>query len=466
MTLLVFEFNDAAIAVWGDSGLLLESPGVAILEPRGVTVGRAAHRIARMNPRATNDRYWDELSLEPLDKPTARVRSHADLAYAQLDEIRRELGDEAAEAVFAVPGSFDKEQLALLLGIARECAIRVVGLVDAPVAAATRAPLDGDLLHVDVLLHRAVLTRIRRDAQLTRTGIDSVAKAGLAALRERWIDHMADAWLTQTRFDPLHLAETEQALYDRLPGWLGELGAEDSIALEMQSGPKTHRASVSRDGLLGAVRKHYDRIAAQVRAAAAEGPLTVLLSARAAQLPGLADALGAAAGNAAVGLAADDVARGVFAHAGDIRSEGDSLSFVTRLPAPPQARSRKAPVTAAPRRPDGDPAAQIGVSREPAPRPTHLLHRSRAWAIGAVACEIGEGPDGLRIGRPLNGTAEPLCSIYARGPRVLLENRGEALLNDDRAAALAELNLGDRIRVGRAGDVLEIIAVVDRDGSP
>jgi hypothetical protein len=455
VTLLVFEFNDAAIAVWGDSGLLLESPGVAILEPRGVTVGRAAHRIARMNPRATNDRYWDELSLEPLDKPTARIRSHADLAYAQLDEIRRELGDETAEAVFAVPGSFDKEQLALLLGIARECAIRVVGLVDAPVAAATRALLDGDLLHVDVLLHRAVLTRIRRDAQLTRTGIDSVAKAGLAALRERWIDHMADAWLTQTRFDPLHLAETEQALYDRLPGWLGELGAEDSIALEMQSGPKTHRASVSRDGLLGAVRKHYDRIAAQVRAAAAEGPLTVLLSARAAQLPGLADALGAAAGNAAVGLAADDVARGVFAHAGDIRSEGDSLSFVTRLPAPPRGNRDIADF----------PQKISNVPISP-PRPTHLLHRSRAWAIGAVACEIGEGPDGLRIGRPLNGTAEPLCSIYARGPRVLLENRGEVLLNDDRAAAIAELNLGDRIRVGRAGDVLEIIAVVDRDGSP
>ena len=462
--MLVFEFNDAAIAVWGDSGLLLESPGVAILEPRGVTVGREAHRIARMNPRATNDRYWDELSLEPLDKPTARVRSNADLAYAQLDEIRRELGDEATDAVFAVPGSFDKEQLALLLGIARECAIRVVGLVDAAVAAATRAPLDGDLLHVDVLLHRAVLTRIRRDAQLTRTAVDSVAKAGLSALRERWIDHMADAWLTQTRFDPLHLAETEQALYDRLPGWLDELGAGDSIALEMQSGPKTHRASVSRDGLLGAVRKHYDRIAAQVRAAAAEGPLTVLLSARAAQLPGLADALGAAAGNAACSLAADDLARGVLAHAGDIRSRGDSLAFVTRLPAPAVTRPRTAPA-----RRNGDipdfPQKIRNVPISP-PRPTHLLHRSRAWAIGAVACEIGEGPDGLRIGRPLNGTAEPLCSIYARGPRVLLENRGDALLNDDRAAALAELNLGDRIRVGRTGDVLEIIAVVDRDGSP
>ncbi|HUO83387.1 MAG TPA: hypothetical protein VM616_11090 [Gammaproteobacteria bacterium] len=455
--MLVFEFNDAAIAVWGDSALLLESPGVAILEPRGVTVGDAAHRIARLNPRATNDRYWDELSLEPLDKPTARIRSHADLAYAQLDEIRRELGDEAAEAVFAVPGSFDKEQLALLLGIARECGIRAVGLVDAAVAAATRAPLDGDLLHVDVLLHRAVLTRIRRDMQLTRTGIDSVAKAGLAALRERWIDHMADAWVRQTRFDPLHLAETEQALYDRLPGWLGELSMRDSIALEMQSGPKTHRASVSRDGLLDAVRKQYDRIAAQVREAAAEGPATVLLSARAAQLPGLADALGAASGCAAVGLAPDAVAGGVFAHVDEIRSQGDSLSFVTRLPAPAGKKNGDIP----------DFHKKIrNVPISPALRPTHLLHRSRAWAIGAVACEVGEGPEGLRIGRPLNGAAEPLCSIYARGPRVLLENRGGALLNEDRAGELAELKLGDRIRVGRAGDVLEIIAVVDRDGAP
>lgn len=458
MSTQIFEFNDAAIGVWDETGLLLESPGVAVLEPKGVTVGTAAQRIARLNPRSTNDRFWDELSLEPLDKPTPKIRSHADLAYAQLDAMRAELDGGSVETVFAVPCSLDKDQLALLLGIARQCGIRVVGLVDAAVAAATQAPPGkGNLLHVDLLLHRAVLTRIRSDTQLTRVDCRSVAKAGLAALRERWIDHLADAWVTQTRFDPLHLADSEQTMYERLPGWLGELGQRDNLSLEMQAGAKTHRVSVAREGLLRAVRKQYESIAALVRDDVHAPDTTVLLSARAAQLPGLSDALGAASGAPIVELPAGAAAHGALAHTEEIRSEGDSMSFVTRLPLRPRSGDR--PVL----RPKTEP---VSVSAVPRARPTHLLHRSHAWPIGAVACEIGEGPDGLRIGRPLNGAAEALWSVYARGPKILLVNRGSAILNKQPAGELEELSLGDRIHIGAAGDELELIAVEEPDGAP
>ncbi|MBA3563976.1 MAG: hypothetical protein H0W33_08205 [Gammaproteobacteria bacterium] len=461
MSALVFELNDAGLIVADESGILLESPGFAIVEPKLAIVGEAAFHKARLNPRWTNNRFWDELSLEPVDKPTAQIRSHADLAYAQLDDLRKTLDAGDREVVFAVPGSFDNHQLALLLGIAKECALKVTGLVDAAVAAAAQADVDGDLLHVDMLLHRVVLTRIRRDARLTRVGVDNVGKVGLAVLRERWVDLIADAYIRNTRFDPLHLAETEQALYDRLPGWLGELEHAESTLLDMQSGPKTHRVTLTRESVLDRVRPQYEAIVDQLRATLAAHPATVLLTHRLARLPGLAAAIARAAGAEPAELAPEATARGALAHLDHIRSEGEALSFVTALPAPPagngdipdsQRKIRNVPIS-----------PQTGAL----PRPTHLLYRSRAYAIGAIPCQVGRDTAGLRVGGPLNGVPA-IFSIYTRGPRIVLESHGaaDAFVNDERVGGKAHLELGDRVRVGSAsGEVLELIALVDRDGA-
>ncbi|MGH8495569.1 MAG: FHA domain-containing protein [Gammaproteobacteria bacterium] len=476
MTLLVFELNDSGVIVADETGILLESPGYAIVEPDRTIVGEPALRAARLNPRWTNNRFWDELSLEPVAKPTAQIRSHADLAYAQLDDLRKALDAGDREAVFAVPGSFDNHQLALLLGITRECSLKAVGLVDAAVAAATQTHAGGDLLHLDLLLHRAVLTLIRRGEQLTRTGVEDIRQAGLAGLRERWVDLIADAYVSHTRFDPLHVAETEQALYDRLPAWLDELASADVTLLEMQAGPKTHRVSLTRESLLDRVRRQYDAIADQIRAALAGEPGTLLLTHRAARLPGLADTLAEAAGIAPIVLAPDAAARGVLAHVERIRSEGDAVSFVTALPAPPLSGRRNSQKAASatpaevPARNEDIPDSRRKIRDVPISspqRPTHLLYRSRAYAIGAVACRIGRGDSGLRVGDSLNG-AETICTVYARGPRTVLENHGAeaAFVNDQRVEGKAHLALGDRVRIGSGrDDVLELIALVDRDGA-
>ena len=45
---------------------------------------------------------------------------------------------------------------------------------------------------------------------------------------------IADAFVKQSRFDPLHTAETEQLLLDRLTDWLAVASSRESIALEIE----------------------------------------------------------------------------------------------------------------------------------------------------------------------------------------------------------------------------------------
>ncbi|CAN5135585.1 hypothetical protein BH24PSE2_BH24PSE2_04240 [soil metagenome] len=458
MSVLVLELNDAGLIAADEGGILLESPGFAVVEPKRTIVGEPAWHSARLNPRWTNNRFWDELSLEPVRNPTARIRSHGDLVFAHLDDLRRQLDAGDREVVFAVPGNFGSDQLALLLGIARECGLQATGLVDAAVAAATQAAVSGDLLHVDILLHRVVLTQIRHQDRLTRVGVDQIDKVGLAALRESWVDLIADTYVGNTRFDPLHRAESEQALYDRLPAWLSELEQADSTLLEMQSGAKTHRVTLTRDSLLGHVREQYGIIEDQLRAIQDVHPAQVLVTERIARLPGLTAAIARAAGSAPSILEQDATARGVLAHLDQIRSEGAALSFITALPAPsPRMGARQ----------EREITAPIETRGPETPLPTHVLHRARAYPIGSVPCEVGSNASGLAIGRPLNGIAAS-CSIFARRQDIVLEKHetGQTFVNDEPVAGETTLELGDRVRVGvESGDVLELIIVVDAGGA-
>ena len=65
------------------------------------------------------------------------------------------------EVLLALPGSYSHDQLGLILGIARACGLPVRGLVDAAVAAsATRGATGERRIHLDLELHRAVVTEL------------------------------------------------------------------------------------------------------------------------------------------------------------------------------------------------------------------------------------------------------------------------------------------------------------------
>ena len=140
MSLKVIELNDNALRVGDDSGILVESPGFALaVENKKLILGEAAKQQARIHPTNSYNRYWHELSIDPLNQ-TAGIRHFADIAYAHLLHLAK-AGEIDGDEIFAVPGNFTRAHLAILLGLVNQSPFRTAGLVDSALAAVSSTKL-------------------------------------------------------------------------------------------------------------------------------------------------------------------------------------------------------------------------------------------------------------------------------------------------------------------------------------
>ena len=342
MSSVAIELNDAGVAIAKDGALLQESPGYALVDGDRVLVGTEAQRKARLQPRHVHSEFWERLGSDPLPRPSRLARCQADLARAHLAHLWGPLSEDCDSVIFAVPGSFSRTQLGLLLGIAQSISIPVVGMVDGAVAGIPdftpkaegrgRAGSDSKLLHVDLQLHRAVVTRLCRTPTLRRTNVDTSSRVGLAVLWDACVASIAEEFVRQTRFDPLYRARTEQQLYDLLPRCLERLRQDTRVAIRMNDGSKSRRIVLQRSQLIKAMSPYTRRLASLVQAARGSDEATALhLSARAYAVPGLARALGGASDVEPVGLEPGASALGALARDRELRSTDGSVRFVSAV---------------------------------------------------------------------------------------------------------------------------------------
>ena len=330
----VLEVNDAGLRLCDGAQVLATEPGFASVSGDQIIVGERARQLARRSPQLSHSRFWYQLDQTPLERPLSRVRHTADLAYWHLRQLR-----EAAEGqplMLAVPSSFEADQLGLLLGLCRAAELGAVGLVDAAVAAvAAGAPASapGVVLHVDVQLHRVWLTRLAVDAAVVRGAGHDLAKPGLVSVWDAAATVIAEAFVRQTRVDPLHSAASEQALYDALPDWLAQLSRSPVASLALTVGGRSHRISLARDAVVVALNPLLTRITQALRADVAAAPdAQVMLSDRAAAIPGLIEALTTALGTAPQVLTPLAAAQGALRHRALIQTGAEALPWVTPLP--------------------------------------------------------------------------------------------------------------------------------------
>lgn len=441
----VIEINDAGLTAADQSGVRLVSPGYAVLDGDAIKLGQEALARLRLNPRRSFDRFWDQLDQQPLARSAEPARSHADLAYFQLRAIWDEVREGVDEVVLAVPATFDKTQLSLLLGIARACEMPVTGLVESSLAAAAWSAGERPRLYLDAQLHRLLAARIDCGDGLVLQATEDLARQGLAALRDAWVEMIAECFLRQTRFDPLHRARGEQMLYDCLPEWLAVLRSQRNARLDLRVGSRVHRISLTRAELVEAAAEFYRPLA---DAAAAAGEAMVLLSHRLAELPGLTEAVAERAGTPLVALPPEAVTQTVLAYHEFVRSDdGTALAFVTRLPGP-VADATPPPTT---------------VQAKGPPPPTHVLHGWRAYPIDATPLVLeADAPHSPQPGTELRG-----CIVVVRDGVAWLEVHGASgavRLNGQAVTGEARLAVGDRVQVG--DEVMRLIAQVDAGGSP
>jgi hypothetical protein len=333
---LALELADAGLLVRGDgalAGLRLRapSPGLAVIDGTRLHVGRDAQRVERLRPLHAHDRFWDRLDTAPAGAPFPGHLRNADLAFAHLQAVVAELElVEPVATTFAVPGWYSEAQLGLLLGVARAAGLPARGLVDAAVAAAAAAPREGDALHVDVSLHRTALTSLRIDSVAERGALDVAGTGGLAGLRETIARGVAAAFVRETRFDPLHDAASEQALHDRLDSWLAALRERDETSATLDASGRRHAVTLLRARVEEWAAPLCDDLVRRAQALAPAGA-SLLLSPRAAAVPGLVARLAALPGVSVVELPPEAAVSGALLPGAEERPSDGSPSFVTRV---------------------------------------------------------------------------------------------------------------------------------------
>lgn len=244
--LAFLDLNDSNLQLWHRDQHLY-SPGYALLEGKQYQFGLAARDTARLHPRQVNTRYWWQLSTETLQPALGHARHHADLVHAHLLELHRGAG-EPAQLLLAAPSSMQREQLALLLGIAQQCPFDIVGLANrSAVLASSYGAAGGKVFHLEVQLHQSLLTELTQSSgkiHLQRSV--PLPGNGLLQLQEQLVELIAAAFIRQTRFDPRRKAQTEQQLYNALADALQALTLSDATNIEING----YRARIERSELL------------------------------------------------------------------------------------------------------------------------------------------------------------------------------------------------------------------------
>ena len=186
----------------------------------------------------------------------------------------------------AVPGTMQRDQLALLLGIVQQCPFDAVGLVNRSVVLGSLYGSTSRLFHLEIQLHQAVISELGRQGdQVALQRTLPLPGAGLLQLQEKLVEVIATSFIRQTRFDPRRKALTEQQLYDTLPDALRTLGRESETNIEVSG----YRARINRGDLLGAGQTLFDSARQAVGALNAGDRL--IADPVAGLLPGLVDQL-------------------------------------------------------------------------------------------------------------------------------------------------------------------------------
>ncbi len=455
MTRLAIHINDAGITLLNGEQITYREPGYALLGDASLKTGNAAFAKSRINPRGIHHRYWSGLDTTPFADNRFRHLSAADLVSRQLEEIWKSAPADTKELVVAVPTYMPAQSLGLFLGIAGELDMPVVGLVDAAVAATRREYKNAVPVHIDLGLHTAMLTRLAQPGMAQTERSEIIESCGVISLYDAWLNTVADAFVQQSRFDPLHTAETEQALLNRLGGWLTQASRQENVDMELDFGDTNYRASIESLTLIGAAAPVYEQIASKLRALyRAEDTPAIQVTDRIARLPGLSDMLKARLGGEVFVLEAGATARGALARC---RGNADTAAGVSLLRQLPWDQS----------------AIDIGHhanEQSAAGVPTHVLHGSVAYSIGNSALVLGsqDSEDGrvISLGSDMPGVSRRHCSLSRKNGQCVLEDHSRygTFLNGHRIDGTSVMHVGDSLRIGSPGFEFHLITTDERNG--
>ena len=337
----------------------------------------------------------------------------------------------------------------------------VKGFVPMALAASSVACPGKMLMHLDIHLHRIEVIYLMQGEYLTIEDSVTTTGKGLLHLYREWVETIAQEFVGNTRFDPLHLAVSEQEMHDRLPGVLSHLQYNSSMVFDMIDTATSYSIALKRDLFARKAEPIYReicRLVERIRNKHGKNePLAALqLSHRLSRLPGCKERLSTIKDFQIIELDRGAGAMGVleiWQQLSDQRNP-EGISFFTSRP---WQHSR--------RKSDLEPAAQKAADT----LPTHLLHHSIAYPITEKPLTIGRENDSEKTRVQIYGHAPRItsryCTIGLRDGGVVLEDTSTdgVFVDETRVNGRMALKLGQIIRVATNAEKLQLIACLNRD---
>jgi hypothetical protein len=436
---VAIELGDAALAVADDSGLQAVEPGYMVVVDGTPRFGADALPFLKRYPHLASTHHWRELATEPMARSLAGFSSAAAIAGGHLQRLWSRYGAGKAGVYFATPPWWGAGQLSTLAALSADLGIPVLGVADAAIAASRSEYAGRGLLHLDIGLHGLALTRIRQNGRASLGEREQFGQPGIESLLGFAAEIIARRFVECSRFDPLHDAEAEQALFDRLPVWLARLGrgVDADLEISTRSGSFTanlHAADFTTR-LAAVCAPFFQTLRGRV---ADRGPQALLVQPRFVEIPGLLDSLlrlpdtivdVLEPGAAALGL----IARGTLLPAA-------AAGLVTALPWD-RPVSERAPEAL----PRGQPSGRI---------PTHILVGHQVFRLGGrpfrIGAELVDGEAGVALDPALRGLSRQHCTVRTEHGALMLfdHSRFGTLLNGHRVEGAVVLEPGDVVTVG------------------
>lgn len=454
MALLAAHLNDAEILVVNDEKILYREPGFALLDDDELVTGAEAYASARLKPRRIHNHFWSALHTEPLPDRRFHHMSAADLVSRQFEQMWRQIAGPGDQLAIAVPPYMNNENLGLLLGIAAELGISIVAMSDAAVSATRRHYEHAVPVHIDLGLRCSMLTRLMQEGQVQVDRTEVIDDCGLLLLYENWLKIIAEAFVQQSRFDPLHTAETEQMLQNRLPDWLAQASSGATVALAVEYRGISHHAEIESLELVAAAAPVYQSIVSSLRALfRAEETPAIQLSSRAARMPGLAETLRTRVGGEVFLLEPGATARGLIKRC-QTEQKGGGVTLSRHMPW------------------DQSPVSVESVSAAGrGGQPTHLLFGHSAFGLKGRPLVLGsqaaDGERALDLQQEMPGLSRRHCVVSGENGQFVVtdHSRYGTYLNGHRIDGSAVLQTGDLIRIGTPGFEFRLISAEDQDGT-
>jgi hypothetical protein len=454
MDRLAIEINGAGLLIADAKTVLASEPGYAFVDESSIATGLAAYNQTRLYPAKARIGFWSGLRIDD-----GGMQNNAELAYEHLRQLWQQVGRDSARAILVVPGGYDAEQLGLVLGIAQECGIRVDAMIDTAVAASELRYEGAQLFYVDASLRSASVTRLEQAGGASVDRCETLRGLGLADLYDETVRAIARVFVMETRFDPLHGAETEQALYDGLPDWLEGLHRDGAVKAQVQHAGDTVAVELSVERIRSASLRLFREIARMIRELRTPGvPAVIELNARLAKLPGLSAELKRMEGIVLNELEPGFPARSALARTPELEVADDHVRLLRRLPFVG----------------DGQLPAVASVSANPPQAvadlpPTHVVFDGIGYRLDRGRIEVTN----VQPARSVNGTRT--ISIGGAGetevvthcvlqfenglPAVARSSDTTLRVNDVVVAASQRLAAGDVIRVGELQAELQVVAL-------